>query len=145
MNLLRLAGVPGEYHLEKTAAALSRSFSATVNHAPSGYTFFLCALDYAFGPSHEVIIAGDLQQPDTRALIHVCHTHFLPSVMILFQPSGDPITTPSMPVGSTVYPTVDGKATAYVCSRHACISPVTNPVDLPGVLGVRQSEDHPVL
>jgi uncharacterized protein YyaL (SSP411 family) len=145
LNLLRLARLTGSYQLEKTAGALSRSFSATVNHAPSGYTFFLCALDYAFGPSHEVVIAGELQQPDTRALIHVCHTYFLPSVMILFQPDGVPNTTPFPSVGSTMYPAPRGKATAYVCSRHACILPVTNPDDLPGILGVRPSEDPPLL
>jgi uncharacterized protein YyaL (SSP411 family) len=144
LNLLRLAHLTGNYQLEKTAGALSRSFSANVDHIPSGSAFFLCALDYAFGPSYEVVIAGDLGQPDTRALLHACRTHFLPSVMVRFQPAGVPMTTPLTESGSTVYPARDGKATAYVCSRHACLSPVTNPDDLPGILGVRQRNDHPV-
>ena len=144
LNLLRLAHLTGNFQLEKTAGALSRCFSATVDNAPSGSAFFLCALDYAFGPSFEVVIAGDLQQPDTRALLHVCQTHFLPSVILLFQPAGVPNTTPLTAAGSIVYPAPFGKATAYVCSRQACISPVTNPDDLPGILGARQPEDHPV-
>jgi uncharacterized protein YyaL (SSP411 family) len=145
LNLLRLAHLTGNYHLEKTAGALSRSFSANVDHAPSGSAFFLCALDYAFGPSFEVVIAGDLDQPDTRALLHACRTHFLPSVIVSFKPAGVPMPTPLTAAGSTVYPARDGKATAYVCSRHACLSPVTNPADLPGILGARHIKDHPVL
>jgi uncharacterized protein YyaL (SSP411 family) len=144
LNLLRLAHLTGNYQLEKTASALSQSFSAMVKCAPSGSAFFLCALDYAFGPSFEVVIAGDLRQPDTRALVKVCQTHFLPSVMVLFQPVGDLTSSPLTTAGSTVYPAREGKATAYVCSRQACISPVTNPDDLQRVMGVRQPEDPPV-
>jgi uncharacterized protein YyaL (SSP411 family) len=141
LNLLRLARVPGEHHLEKTAGTLSEFFSATVQGSPCAHTFFLCALDYAIGPSHEVVITGDLQQDGTQALIHVCHTHFLPSVRLLFQPAGGSDTTSFTSSESPGYHTVGGKATAFVCSRHACASPVTNPDDLLAVLGGRRSDD----
>jgi uncharacterized protein YyaL (SSP411 family) len=144
LNLLRLARVPGEHRLEKTASELSEFFSATVQGSPFAYTFFLCALDYAIGPSREVVITGDLQQDGTQALIDVCHTHFLPSVILIFQPAGGSNTTPFNMLESTGYHAIGGKATAYVCSRHACELPITNPDDLLAVLRGRQSDSSHV-
>ena len=144
LNLLRLARVPGGHELQKTADALIPFFAATALPSPSAYPFFLCALDYALGPAHEVVITGDLQQTDTRALIHACHRHFLPSLILFFQPAGGSHTTPFTSGESTGYQMIEGKPTAYVCSRHACVSPVTDPDALPDMLGVRRPEDRPV-
>ena len=140
LNLVRLARITEDHQLEESAAALVRFFSVTVHALPSASTFFCCALDYAIGPSHEVVIAGDLMRADTRALIRVCHAHFLPSVTLMFKPdTGLDIPLP-LSTESPAYRASNGRATAYICSRHACIPPVTDPDDLLGVLGVRQSD-----
>jgi uncharacterized protein len=140
LNLVRLARITEDYQLEESAAALGQFFSATVHALPSASTFFYCALDYAIGPSHEVVIAGDLMHADTRALIRVCHAHFLPSVTLMLKPDTGLDTPPPQSTESPAYRASNGKATAYICSRHACIPPVTDPQDLLNVLGVRQPD-----
>jgi uncharacterized protein YyaL (SSP411 family) len=140
LNLVRLARITEDYQLEESAAALVQFFSATVLALPSASTFFYCALDYAIGPSNEVVIAGDLMRADTRALIRVCHAHFLPSVTLMFKPDTGLDIPPLLSTESPAYRASNGRATAYICSRHACIPPVTDPDDLLGVLGVRQPD-----
>jgi hypothetical protein len=137
-NLLRLGSLTGDYRLEKAAAALSRSVFSMVKDTMSGSAFFACALDYAFGPSYDVVFNGDAHQPDARALTDVCNTEFLPSVTLLYRPAGLPAPAPLAASGPAPPPPAGGKAAAYICSRNACLSPVTDPENLRRVLGVRQ-------
>jgi uncharacterized protein YyaL (SSP411 family) len=91
---------------------------------------------------HEVVIAGNLHQTDTQALIYSLYTHFLPSVQIHFQPADVAGITPSKSAGSRIDHTNNEKATAYVCSRHTCSPPVTNPETLINLLGGGSSSVH---
>jgi uncharacterized protein YyaL (SSP411 family) len=139
LNLLHLGRMTGEDALEKTAAAMVRSFSAAVNRAPSAYAFFLCGLDYAIGPSAEVVISGDLHGADTQALIRACGAYFLPSLTVAFLPAHGAVPPPFLPAEPGRYAVIDGKATAYICSRFACRPAVTGPDDLLGALLVLRS------
>jgi len=66
---VRLSHLTGDSSEEQRASDLSRSFASSVRQSPSGYALFLCALDSATGPFNNVVIVGERDAEDTRALI----------------------------------------------------------------------------
>jgi uncharacterized protein YyaL (SSP411 family) len=58
-NLLRLARFTGNTSLEEEARKISRYFSSRVLGNSQAYTMFLTGLDFAYGPTIEVVISGD--------------------------------------------------------------------------------------
>ena len=133
MNLLRLARLTGRQDLEEKASRLAEAFSAEVCGHPRAYTEFLRGLDFALGPSHEVVVVGKREAPDTRELLKALRGTYLPSVVGLFKPTDEPETagrlerlapfTKDMGVG-------DGRAAAYICSDGTCLRPVMSAAEL---------------
>ena len=88
-NLVRLAHLTGEPSEERRASELSRSFASSVRRSPSGHTWFLCALDSAIGPFNDVVIVGERDAEDTRALIKALRDHYLPRVLVICKQPGN--------------------------------------------------------
>ncbi len=133
LNLLRLARITGDTALEERAAQLMRAFSSQVTALPSAHTFLLMALDFALGPSREVVISGDGSAPDTEALLAVVRRTYLPNAVLLMRdesngPRLDRLT------GFTALKQPRGGATAYVCEGQQCEKPVTRPAALAALL-----------
>ena len=128
MNLLRLARMTGDAGLEEMAARSARTFFPSAKQAPSAYTYFLCALDYSFGPSGEVVIAGDPEAADTRKMLRTLQTTFLPGVSVLLRPD-DSGNAGILQIAAFTrpYTAVKNCATAYVCRGNHCLPPTTDP------------------
>ncbi|PKN88750.1 MAG: hypothetical protein CVU51_03465 [Deltaproteobacteria bacterium HGW-Deltaproteobacteria-1] len=94
---------------------------------PSAFTQFLCGLDFALGPSKEVIITGDINSEDTREMIGVLRKSFVPNKVVVFLPEG-----PSRQEMEAVapflksYSSIHGHTTAYVCSNYSCSPPTSD-------------------
>jgi uncharacterized protein YyaL (SSP411 family) len=127
LNLLRLSRITANPDLEKTAEGIGRSFSKLVNDSPVFHTQLLTALDFAVGPSYEVLVTGRSQSKDTRAMLKALHRNFIPNKVLIFTP-----TDKSTPVLDEIaeytknYSSIDGKATAYVCQNYVCSLPTTD-------------------
>jgi uncharacterized protein YyaL (SSP411 family) len=90
----------------------------------------LSALDLYVGRSREVAIVGEPGTEDTDRLVREVHSRFLPNVVLA---AGSSEADGSVPLLAG-RPAVDGRATAYVCERFACLMPVTDPEALAGQL-----------
>lgn len=131
MNLLRLARITANSDLEQKAAKLSRAFSGNVQEGPSAFTQFLVGVDFAVGPSHEIVIAGRSDSSDTQEMLSTIRSRFIPNKVVLFRPTE---TEPPAIVKLAPY-TKDqtsrhGKATAYVCEKFVCNQPITEAKEL---------------
>jgi uncharacterized protein YyaL (SSP411 family) len=127
-NLLRLGRLTGREDYERLAADTSSAFSRQVASQPSAFTFFLSALDMAIGPSQELVIVGDPEAEDTRALLAVAREGFFPSRVVLLRPpgaGGDAIV--DLAPFTRGFGLLDGGAAAYLCSGFACERPVSEP------------------
>jgi hypothetical protein len=135
-NLVRLAHLTGDAVYDQQAFELSRTFSAPVYQSPSAHSWFLCALDSAIGPVHDVVIVGERDGKDTKALINGLWEQYLPLVLIVFKQlkCDDPLLARLAPFTQNL-DSSGGKATAYVCSGHACAVPVSELHQLLKVLG----------
>jgi uncharacterized protein YyaL (SSP411 family) len=131
LNLLRLARLTGDSAWEKKADRLMAAMSAQVAQHPMAYTQFLVALDYAMGPSWEVVVVGEPKAAPTRALISVAQKRFLPTRALLLKPGGEAGQRLARlaPFTAEMEPVQDGAA-AYVCRDFACQRPVSDPKEL---------------
>jgi uncharacterized protein YyaL (SSP411 family) len=127
LNLLRLARLTGRQEYEEKAAALSRAFADTVTQSPGAHTQLLIALDFARGPSYEVVIVGDPRAEDTQTMMRALRKVFVPSKVVIFRPIDDeaPAITRLAEFTKDLTP-LDNKATAYVCKGFRCELPTTD-------------------
>ncbi len=129
LNLLRLGKMTGNEGYEEKAAHIAKSFSGTILNAPLAYTQFLGALDFALGPSSEVVIAGDLEADETKAMLLALRRNFIPGKVIIHRPDGESEIV-NLVEFTRYLSSTEGKATAYVCRNYRCLPPVTDAVKM---------------
>ena len=129
--LLRLGRITGRAEYEQRAEAIGLAFAGTVGQAPLAHTQLLVALEFAMGPSYEIVIAGQPDADDTRAMLKALRTHYAPNKVVLLRPSGpgEPAIVRLAPFLKAHRP-LGGKATAYVCEGYACKQPTTSEDEL---------------
>ncbi len=126
LNLLRLNRITANTDLEAKAAAISRTFAGEVKQAPSGHAELMSALDFGIGPSYEVVIAGNSQADDTKAMLRALRKQFVPNKVVILKPTELKDAEITRLAEFTKYQNSrDGKATAYVCLNYACKLPTT--------------------
>lgn len=126
LNLLRLARITGDTAFEEKASALSQTFSRSVKQLPSSYTFFLTALDFAVGPSFEVVLVGNKDAVHTQEMITALRSAYIPNKVVIFRADekSPEIATISPFVSNMT--SIDGNPTAYVCRNYSCTLPATD-------------------
>jgi hypothetical protein len=135
LNLLRLGRITGKSEYEKQAEHASRAFSADLLRAPSGFTAMLNGLDFAFGPSREIVVAGTPAATDTNAMLREIRTSFLPNKIVLLRPAGE--ETPAI---ARIAPftaaqrAIRDRATVYVCTNYVCKLPTSDVAKLKALL-----------
>jgi len=127
LNLMRLGRLTSNPEDEKKVSEMARAFASEVEQSPSGYAQFLIAIDYAVGPSYEVVIAGDSKAADTRQMLRGLQSRYFPNKVVLLHPMEmeNPEIVTLAPF-ARYQKSVEGKATAYVCLNYACKTPTTS-------------------
>ena len=124
LNLLRLSRLTGDPGLEEKARGIARALSSAACSQPMGHSMLLCALDFALGPSLEIALVGSSQDGDILKMLSAIRSRFLPNKVVLVV-SGAKIGKMAPFTESLVR--LKGRATAYVCSGHRCLMPITDP------------------
>jgi uncharacterized protein YyaL (SSP411 family) len=127
LNLLCLGRMTGKSDLEERAAKIGRTFSGSVKDSPAAYTQLMVALDFAIGPSYEVVVAGNPHAEDTRAMTRELGRRFLPNKVVLLNPTDQESPAIAQLAKFTKnQSSIGGKATAYVCLNYNCKLPTTD-------------------
>lgn len=121
-NMLRLGRVAGNPGLGKMADQIMKAFGETINQYPSGYTQFMCALDFALGPTKEIVIAGEPDQKDTQQILQEIGKRFLPRKVLLLNSLKDKSLGEIAGFVKEQKP-IENKATVYICENYACKAP----------------------
>jgi uncharacterized protein YyaL (SSP411 family) len=130
LNLLRLARLTADPELESRAAELAESFAVTSGRNPAAHTHLMAAVDFAVGPSREVVIVGEPQAADTKALLSPLRETYAPGTVVLLRAPGASSGLREIAPWTEPLGLVDGRATAYVCRDHRCDLPTTDPATL---------------
>ena len=98
-----------------------------LQRAPMAAGQMLLALDRYLGPSHELVLVGDLGHHDTKQAIVAVHKHYLPRSVVAAR---DSRTTPDQATRCTQLDeafagkkSANGKPALYVCQNFACQGP----------------------
>ncbi|HHT06143.1 MAG TPA: thioredoxin domain-containing protein [Hydrogenispora sp.] len=127
LNLLKLARITGDPSLQQEAERSSVFFGDRVERTPVNYTQFLSALDFAFGPGREIVIAGERGEETTERMLAFIQTTYHPRTINLFRPAVEenPLLTRLAPFTKELT-ALAGKTTAYVCQNYRCSLPTTD-------------------
>lgn len=128
MNLLRLAGMTANKEYAARAESILTAHSIQVKQYPAGHTQLMSALELALNPSYEVVIVGNRQRQDTRAMLAALREPFIPQKVVLFrteEPDAAADIADIAPFTRSMV-TRNGLATAYVCQNFSCRLPTTS-------------------
>jgi uncharacterized protein YyaL (SSP411 family) len=130
LALLKLARLTGNTELEVESLSILRAFAASVARMPSAHCQFLLALDFALGPSHEIVIVGRRDAADTQAMITALRSRFMPSTVVLLRDASPDAAITRLAPFTRDMTSLNGKATAYACTGFSCSAPTTDPQEL---------------
>ena len=121
--LLRLAALTGDDADAARATRWVRALTRVAGEHPTAFAYLLGAVERVVGPSLEVVIVGDPDDPVTAQLVAEVHGRVLPaSVVVIAAPGSDETRTPLLAGRTGVT-----RPTAYVCRDFVCDLPVTDP------------------
>jgi len=127
LSLLRVGRLTMNREMESWARSVLDTFSADIDRAPTAYPQMLIALDFAIGPSREIVIAGESEEPDANEMIRAVYDKFLPNKVVALHPKEGTIAKQIETLSPFVKEQIamGGKATVYVCKNYVCDLPTT--------------------
>ncbi|MBK5114250.1 MAG: thioredoxin domain-containing protein [Candidatus Heimdallarchaeota archaeon] len=124
LNMLRISRITMDLTLEEKAVQMNKLFSTTIEQSLLAFTLFLSALEYAFGPSFEVVIVGKYNANDTSEMLKAVSSEYVPNKVVLFVPSDEENPEIYNITDFVKYKSAkNDKATAYVCINRFCKFP----------------------
>ena len=105
------------------------SVSELLSRYPTGFTNWLCVLDFYLESPLEIAIIGPRENKDTMELLKTVFEKYLPNKIISGKQRNASTEDIELPLleGKTM---VNGKPTAYVCQNYSCKFPVTDSISL---------------
>ncbi len=136
LNLIRLARFLGDNKYEDHATAIGKAFSSDINRSHSAFSMMLVGLDFALGPSFEIVIAGKPENDDTREMLDQIRKNFIPRKIVLLRGTEKQSRAITELAPFTKYhEPLHGKATAHICVDHNCKLPTTDLVNMMKLIG----------
>ncbi len=125
LALLKLGRLTMNQHFTEQGSKVLEAFSQQLKQSPAYSSVMLTALNFWLGPTQEIVIAGNPDAPDTKQMLKLLRSKFLPNAVVLFHEenlAGSDIHKIAPFIKNQVI--IDGKATAYVCENYICNRPV---------------------
>jgi uncharacterized protein YyaL (SSP411 family) len=135
LNLLRLSQIYDDPKLAERAKKTIDAFATILLQFPSGMPQMLVPVENSLGKPRQIVIAGNKDSPDTKALLKEVHRHFLPNTIVILADAneGQKYLGERNEAVRAMSP-VEGKPAAYVCENFTCKAPVTHPKQLGDIL-----------
>ncbi len=125
--LLKLGLLTMNRQFTKLGEETIEAFSSQLAQWPAYSPAMLTALSFRLGPNQEIIIAGDADAADTKQMLNLVRSRFLPNAVLLLHASDEAAKeTERLVPFIQNQAVIDGRATAYVCENYACKQPVND-------------------
>ncbi|NHJ86890.1 MAG: thioredoxin domain-containing protein [Asgard group archaeon] len=130
LTMLKLSRILGDPELEEKAQQINKNFSLQIEQALIAHSMVLSSLEYAYGPSFEIVIVGNINASDTKKMLTAIRENFIPNKVVLLVPLEESNPEIEQITEFVKYKTsIDGKATAHVCINRFCKFP-TNDINI---------------
>ncbi len=134
LNLIRLGRMTGRVELEEYADKILKAFAGRVCSTPMAHAHFMAAVDFAAGPSLEMVIA-EHSPGDGLGMLEAVRRRFIPNKVLMLKPTGaagDRLAELA-PFTASMTPREE-RAAFYLCRGYACSNAVTDPDSLEEIL-----------
>ena len=125
-NFIRLARMTSRPDFEDTAFQIFNAFAGTLNRGSSGYSMMMQAVDFAFGPSYEVLVFGDEDNLETRKMLEDIQSIYMPNRVMVYGKNGNEDLKNIIPFVGFYSPEDDGSPRVYVCQNFSCKLPTSD-------------------
>ena len=135
LNLLRLGGLTGKKQWSELGRKTIEAFGKTLEAYPPAMPLMLVAMDFQLSNPRQIVIVGEPNGEDTKALLREVHRRYLPHTMLILADGmeNQDFLEQGLPFLKNVSK-VEGRATAYVCVDFSCKVPVQTREALAGLL-----------
>ena len=125
-NFIRLARITSRPDFEDTAFQIFNAFAGSLTQGSSGYSLMMQAVDFAFGPSYEVLVFGKRGDPETQKMLENIQSIYMPNRVIVYGENGSTDLKNIIPFVSYYPPAEDGRPLVYVCQNFSCKLPTSD-------------------
>ncbi len=136
-NLVRLARLTGRTEWEVHANQALKAISDPLRKSPRAFGFALTALDFALGPTQEVVIASPAA-PDANSIISLVQQTFQPRQVVLLKTPEFANKLATVAPFTRMLTPVDQQPTVYICQNFQCELPITDVQQLQQILNNEQ-------
>ena len=133
-NLIWLGRLTSNQEYENSADLLSKSYSENIKKSPQAFTHLLNGLDFAKGPSFEIILTGKTIE-DTKPFIDELRSKYIPNKVLLVVTEQNKDQIEAVAPFLKNYSFDFSKPQAFVCKNFACELPVGSPDEMMKLLG----------
>ena len=137
LNLLKLSRLSSVIKYEKFASKMSKSFSQRIIDSPSGSTMMLQAVDFAIGPSYEVLITNDNVEK-MKITVDSLNNFFAPNKVVLLKDKNSEAELKSAAPFTNEYEVAENEVLIYVCQNFVCSLPTNDPTKLRELLNQKK-------
>lgn len=125
LALLKLGRLTMNQHFTEQGSRILEAFSQQLKQSPAYSSAMLTALSFWLGPTQEIVIAGNAEATDTKQMLKLLGSKFLPNAVVLLHEQGNKGTAIERIIPFVKNQTaIEDKATAYVCENYICNRPV---------------------
>jgi len=135
LNLLKIGRITSSQEYEEKAEAIMKVFAKQVQRNPDAYTFLLSALDFALGPSFEVVIVDGKENEKSKEILDSLREEYIPNKIVIFKSKENEEKIVELLAFLKEYKTVNNKTTVYVCEQMLCKKPTTDEKEMLELLG----------
>ncbi|MCK5456469.1 MAG: hypothetical protein KAI45_05025 [Melioribacteraceae bacterium] len=116
---------------------MSKSFSQRIIDSPSGSTMMLQSVDFAIGPSYEVLITND-NVKKVKITIDSLNNFFAPNKVVLLKDKNNEAELKSAAPFTNEYEVAENEVLVYVCQNFVCSLPTNDPTKLRELLNQKK-------
>lgn len=121
LNMLRLSRLSADKELENEAYRQFEVFASKVKTIESAHAYFMTALLYSVVQGKDIILSGQEQAVETKAMIKEINSTYLPFATVVLN-TGDERLNAEI----KAHKPLQGKTTAYICEDFNCKEPITD-------------------
>lgn len=125
-NFIRLSRILSKPEYEDIAYSIFATFSQQINRSSSGQSMMLQAIDFANGPSYEILISGNKNSQSMNELINNIHRLFEPNSIIMLVDQEDEELIEYLPHLNNYPANSHRDPLVYVCENYACKLPTSD-------------------
>jgi uncharacterized protein YyaL (SSP411 family) len=124
--LLKLGKITDRKEFTEAAEKSLRSFSSRLQQTPQAVPYMLQAFDFSLEETRRAVVAGPLNERETRVLVQAVHSVYQPNKVVLG-------TTGLVESFAKTLPAKNGPV-LYLCTGTACQAPTSDPARIKELL-----------